>query len=292
MARAGGATAAGLELGVTHSAVSRQVKALERHLGVRLFDGPKHALTLTPEGRTLMIALGEGFDRLERAVRAVRGRQDVRLAVHPSLAVKWLIPRIPRFEAELPDVHLIVSDLAPEATQQRGADLLLRFMDRAMIGPQAVVLAANRIGPVCSPDLAAGDLAAATRLTARTHARGWTDWTAAGGEALADGPVRPLDHLHFTLDAALAGLGVAILPETLTRDDLANGRLVAPFGFRPDGGVLAAIRMEADPPAAVRRTLRWLKSEAADFGDRSAVVSACSQARFRAFTAGQAQGPR
>lgn len=263
MARAGGATAAGLELGVTHSAISRQVKTLERHLGVRLFEGPKHALTLTAEGQQLMTELGEGFDRIERAVRTVRGRRDVRLAVHPSLAVKWLIPRLSRFEADLPDVNLILSDLPSQATRQRGADLLLRYLDREAAGREAVVLAENRIGPVCAPRLLEEDLTTATRLTARTHARGWDDWRAAGGAPIADGPVRVLNHLHFALDAALAGLGVAMLPQTLTADDIAAGRLAAPHGFWPDGGVLAAIVMEPEPPAAVRRTLRWLKGEAA-----------------------------
>lgn len=261
MARTGGATAAGLELGVTHSAVSRQVKTLERTLGVRLFEGPKHALTLTAEGRRLMSELGEGFDRIERAVRAVRGRRDVRLAVHPSLAVKWLIPRLSRFEAELPDVNLILSDMPSQATRQRGADLLLRYLDRATAGDQVVVLAENRIGPVCAPRLLEEDLTMATRLTTRTHPRGWDDWREAGGETVAGGAVRTLGHLHFALDGALAGLGVAMLPQTLTADDIAAGRLAAPHGFRPDGGVLAAIVMEPEPHAAVRQTLRWLKSE-------------------------------
>lgn len=263
MARSGGATAAGLELGVTHSAVSRQVKALERHLGVRLFEGPKHALTLTAEGRRLMIELGDGFDRIERAVRTVRGRRDVRLAVHPSLAVKWLIPRLSRFEADLPDVNLILSDLPSQATRQRGADLLLRYLDREAAGPEAVVLAENRIGPVCAPRLSEEGLTAATRLTARTHARGWDDWRAVGGEAVAEGPVRTLNHLHFALEGALAGLGVAMLPQTLVADDVAAERLVAPYGFRSDGGVLAALVMDSEPHAAIRRTLRWLKTEAA-----------------------------
>lgn len=276
MARTGGATAAGLELGVTHSAVSRQVKALERRLGAPLFEGPRHALILTAEGRRLAAGLGEGFDRLERAVRDVRGRQDVRLAVHPSLAVKWLIPRLARFEFDLPDVNLILSDLPPEATRQRGADLLLRYMARDAAGSQTVVLADNRIGPVCAPRLLEDGLERAPRLSARTHPRGWTDWQAAGGAETAGGPVRVLNHLHFVLDAALAGLGMAVLPETLTAEDIGASRLAAPFGFRPDGGVLAAILMDAEPAAALRRTLAWLKTAAS--GDQPAVETSATAA--------------
>lgn len=82
MGRTGSATRAAAELHVTHSAVSRQVKALEAALGVRLFEGPKHRLRLTEAGQTLLAGLTSGFDTLAAAVRQVRERETVRLAVH------------------------------------------------------------------------------------------------------------------------------------------------------------------------------------------------------------------
>lgn len=98
MARTGRATAAAQELNVTHSAVSRQVKALEAALGVRLFTGPRHHLELTAAGRTLAPALSGAFNQIAQAVRRVRSDGvDLHIAVNASLSVKWLIPRLPAF---------------------------------------------------------------------------------------------------------------------------------------------------------------------------------------------------
>lgn len=262
MARCGGATRAAVELNVTHSAISRQVKALEAALGARLFEGPRHDLKLTAEGRMLMQGLGVGFDAITEAVRAVRGRDEVYLAIHSSLAVKWLIPRLSRFEADCPGVTLHLSDLAPEAMSQRGADLAVRIVDgEALTAPGLTTLAPSKIGPVCAPGLASG-WTGATRLEARTHMRGWSDWTALTGKTAPTGPARPLAHLHFVLDAAVAGLGVGVLPERIAADAILEGRLIAPEGFAADGAILAALSADAAPSQAVRKLTRWLQVQA------------------------------
>src|SRR5512139_3894405 len=101
------------ELRVTPSAVSRQVKALELGLGVRLLSGPKHRLELTAAGRELAPALTDAFDRIEAAVGRTRsGGEDLHVAVNASLSVKWLIPRLSRFQAAHPDIRLQLSELA------------------------------------------------------------------------------------------------------------------------------------------------------------------------------------
>ena len=99
MARTGRATLAAEELNVTHSAVSRQVKALEAALGVRLFQGPKHRLTLTQAGQDLLPALTGAFDQIATAVRRLRSDgEDLHLAVNASLSrssmgvVWWFAP--------------------------------------------------------------------------------------------------------------------------------------------------------------------------------------------------------
>ncbi|HEX3363519.1 LysR family transcriptional regulator, partial [Phenylobacterium sp.] len=87
MARTGRATLAAEELNVTHSAVSRQVKALEASLGVRLFQGPKHRLALTPAGQALLPALSHAFDEIASAVRRLKSDgEDLHLAVNASVA--------------------------------------------------------------------------------------------------------------------------------------------------------------------------------------------------------------
>lgn len=263
MGRTGSATRAAAELSVTHSAVSRQVKALEAALGVRLFEGPKHRLRLTAQGRTLLKGLTAGFDAVSEAVRGVREVADVHLAIHPSLAVKWLIPRLTRFERDCPGVALHLTDLGPAETRRRDVDLVVRLLDREASEAAGVErLIENRVGLVCTPALAAAGLARAARLSAHTHPQGWRDWAAASGQPLPAGPERLLAHLHFVLDAALAGLGSAVLPWIIVADDVASGRLAAPFGFVPDCGVLAAIRTSPADGRPARAVVRWLRAEA------------------------------
>ncbi|WP_240811655.1 LysR substrate-binding domain-containing protein [Brevundimonas sp. M20] len=262
MGRTGSATRAAQELNVTHSAVSRQVKALEAALGVRLFEGPKHGLRLTEQGRTLLAGLTEGFDKLAAAVGRIRERRELRLAVHPSLAVKWLVPRLADLESRHPEIVLHITELENRALKQRGADLALRHVDAAMRDtPGLEVLAENRVGPVCAPALAAS-IMTSTRLITRTREIAWAEWSELSGQAQPGGRSRVLPHQHVVLDAALAGLGAAVLPWMIVADDIAAGRLVAPFGFVPNDGALALIRNGGEPDSAERTLMRWLKDQA------------------------------
>lgn len=264
MARTGSATLAAAELHVTHSAVSRQVKTLEAALKVRLFQGPRHRLSLTETGAGLLAGLTPAFDGLDAAVRAARGDRGVQIAVNASLAVKWLIPRLSDFERRHPDVAIHLSDLPPHATAQRGADLIIRYMGPDSLGRADVeVLAPNMIGLVCVSELAEAASAdcATPRLSAGTHATGWSDWATASGRKPPTGPARSLAHMHFVLDATLAGLGVAVLPWTIVADDIRGGRLVAPFGFVPDGGALSVIHPSEPPALPVRKFLAWLRDQ-------------------------------
>lgn len=261
MGRLGGATRAAAELNVTHSAVSRQVKALEAALGVRLFEGPKSKLTLTKEGQALLAGLTPGFDALNEAVRTVRSAGSVRVAVHNSLAVKWLIPRLPDFERRHGDVVIELRDLPIEAVRARDADLVVRFLDSPRLNdPGVELLADNRIGLVVAPDMMQ-QMQTLPRLIARSHPRGWADWEAITGATPSDTPTRTLSHLHHVLDAAVSGLGAAVLPWMLVADAIQAQRLSAPFGFVADGGQLVAITMGNDVPLAVKRAISWLREQ-------------------------------
>ncbi|WP_312065850.1 LysR family transcriptional regulator, partial [Brevundimonas sp.] len=240
MARTGSATLAAAELNVTHSAVSRQVKALEAQMGVRLFEGPRHALSLTRAGRDLLPGLTAAFDGLAAAVARARSEgQDLHVAVNASLSVKWLIPRLADFGRRHPEIRVHLIELAPHAVSHRGADVVLRLLDPERIvalGAQAVI--PNAVGPVIAPTLAGDDPRAAAltapRLVARTHLSGWKDWAALSGHRSTATSERPVAHLHFVLDAALAGWGAAVLPWALAAEAVADGRLLAPFGFHAD----------------------------------------------------------
>lgn len=272
MARTGSATRAAAELNVTHSAVSRQVKALEAQLGLRLFEGPRHALSLTDAGRRLLPGLTAAFDRIAAAVGEARGTgSDLHIAVNASLAVKWLIPRLADFSRLHPQIRVHLVELASHAVSRRGADLLLRLLDTPRIEALgAVPVMPNAIGPVIAPDLAASLAAssaaqdvrdavlAAPRLTARTHVTAWSDWAEMSGHDLPEAPGRVVAHLHFALDGALSGWGAAVLPWSLTAEAVAQGRLLAPFGFVRDQGAVAAIPGAGEMSQNRRLFLRWL----------------------------------
>jgi DNA-binding transcriptional LysR family regulator len=102
----------------------------------------------------------------------------------------------------------------------------------------------------------------AARLSARSHPRGWSDWETATGLPRPSGAPRELAHLHFVLDAALAGLRAAVLPWTLVEEAIRAKLRLAPYGFVRDGGALAAVRMTKDTPAPVRRLITWLHIQA------------------------------
>lgn len=268
MARTGKATLAADELHVTHSAVSRQVKALEETLGVKLFAGPKHRLELTEAGRTLLPQLSEAFDQIAGAVRRIRAEgEDLFVAVNASLSVKWLIPRLGGFAAARPQVRLQLAELPSQATAHRGADAVVRIIPSARLNdPGVTPFAPNHIGPVMTPELAdrhAGDPLAAPRLSALTHPQGWAIWAAVAGVELAPAPERPFAHLHFAMDAALAGLGVAVLPWPLVADDVLGGRLVAPLGFRRAESAFAIRATPGVASRALDQFTAWLAAEGA-----------------------------
>ena len=268
MARTGRATLAAEELNVTHSAVSRQVKALEAHLGVRLFQGPKHRLTLTPAGQALLPALSHAFDEIAGAVRNVRSDgEDLHLAVNASLSVKWLIPRLADFAERHPEIHLHLEELPSQATSHRGAQAVVRIAQAARLAdPLVTPFIQNHTGPVMTPAMAqryAADPLAAPRLAAQTHPQGWAIWAAVAGYELPPAPEQPFPHGHFALDAAMAGLGVAVASWPLVASQIAEGRLVAPLGFRRAESAFALLAAPGGENRSLATFRKWLVAQGA-----------------------------
>ena len=271
MARTGSATAAAAELHVTHSAISRQVKSLEQQLGIRLFEGPKHALRLTTRGANLAAELHPAFDRISAAVTHASGHSDeLSIAVHASLSVKWLIPRLPRFHDAYGHINVHLIELPPHAENHRGTDIVIRLMDAEHLSaPGTIRLCDNAIGPVISAQSTNSDaktaLDNAPRLFARTQPHSWDEWSALSQIPLPpqDAAPRSLAHLHFALDAVLADWGAAVLPWIICADAIANGRLIAPHGFTRDSGGVGLMLSRNEPTSAQRSFIKWIQGEAA-----------------------------
>lgn len=268
MARTGRVNLAAEELRVTHSAVSRQVKALEAALGMRLFTGPKNRLELTAAGRELLPALTEAFDQIAGAVRRVRiGGEDLNVAVNASISVKWLIPRLAGFQAAHPEIRLHLSELAAHATSHRGAQAIVRIVPTSRLSdPNCTPFIRNALGAVMSPDLAArtgGNVLKAPRLAAATHPEAWPIFAELAGVELAPANDRPFAHVHFAMDAALAGLGAAVVSWPLCVKEVQAGQLVAPLGFRRSESAFAMLAAPGAESRALDRFRDWLVSEGA-----------------------------
>jgi len=277
-ARLESVTRAARELHVTHGAVSRQIKALEAELGQALFVREGRGLGLTPAGVRLRDAAGAVFQQLGESW------SDLRRATTPSALVlgcpgsvlaRWVIPRLPRLSLELPDLtlHLVA--------HEGDFDARLSGLDAALVlaeppfsaGWQVHELAVERIGPVMSPRYARFQslsqepptaLMSEALLHTSSRPQAWPAWASVNGldaEALSLGTA--FEHLYYLLEAAVAGLGVAIAPQPLVSEDLQSGRLVAPWGFveAPGRWALCCRDQEADP--RIGPLADWLRSDLA-----------------------------
>jgi DNA-binding transcriptional LysR family regulator len=268
-------TLAADELCVTHGAISRQIRQLEDHLGVALTEGPRNRLTLTETGLTLAQALTVALDQIEAALPRPAGGGDGTLVVSclPTFAMKWLIPRLPGFVAAHPEIQArIVESNGPFDFRADGVDLAIRMrLPDAPPSPDAEVtpFLKHHVGPVVSPALAAkaGDLEALARLPrlhTRTFIESWAEWEAAAGLTLPPAPVnREFDHYFYMLEAAAAGLGVAMGPWAFVEGDLAAGRLVAPLGLIPGRALICALTPKGKATKAARRFRDWLLAQGA-----------------------------
>ncbi|HZZ33511.1 MAG TPA: LysR substrate-binding domain-containing protein [Phenylobacterium sp.] len=269
-ARLGKMSLAADELCVTHGAVSRQVRSLEALCGVKLTQGPRNALKLTDAGERLARSLGHTFDELEASFREVQAAADRELHVScvGTLAMKWLIPRLSGFHARHPDLSIRVTEAyGPVDFTREPFDAAIRLTESvAGEGLTATPFLDNFHGPVVAPQLAAGglDLARTARLHTRPHRQAWTEWSHHAGVSVPEAPEhREYEHLFYMLEAAVAGLGVGLSPWIYVANDIAAGRLAAPFGFTPTPAKFHLILSGQPPKRGLRAFREWLIEEAA-----------------------------
>lgn len=268
-------TRAALELCVSQSALSHQVRSLEDRLQVSLFHRLPRGVALTDEGAALYPVLTEAFDRVAVALERFNGgrfRDVLTLGVVGTFATGWLLPRLPDFEATHPDIELRLQthnnriDLAGE-----GLDLAIRFGEGDWQGHECVPIVDTPFAPLCAPAVArrlgtVRDLANVPLLRSYRNDE-WPRWLQAAGMAgvEARGPV--FDSSLTLASAAAAGAGVALLPLRMFEQDLADGRLLQPFAQTLDLGRywLTRLRSRAESEPA-RRFRGWLQAQEAPSG--------------------------
>jgi LysR family glycine cleavage system transcriptional activator len=240
-------TRAAAELNVTPAAVSHQIKELEEAVGVPLFQRTSRHMQLTRQGQVLKPAIADALEGITRALqklRQVENPTQVRVTVSPSLAAKWLVPRLDRFLESVPgaDVRIDVSS-EPLDFDREDIDVAIRFGDGNYPGLVVEKLFHDTLFPVCSPELLKGakklrepkDLLQFTLIHLDWEAQGavWPNWRmwmlAAGVKDFNDTRGLHFSQTSLALQAAIDGHGVALGDSTLVGDDLASGRLVKPF---------------------------------------------------------------
>lgn len=267
-------TRAAEELCVTHGAVSRQVAALQASMGVLLVTGPRHALTLTEAGAQLAERLTQGFGLIDDAVLAARHAQprEIEISCLGTFALKWLIPRLQDFLDAHPEVRVRLSESYRRVDFRRDRfDGAIRIIepDQDMTGQEATVFMPQYQGPICSPAMAASltsieALMRAPRLRSATFRRSWMSWAELIGVDVPPASVeREFAHNHSMIEAAIAGIGVAVAPWAFVAPDITSGRLVAPFGFAPRPSLFAFLRPEGRRDGAVDAFRDWLVGQGA-----------------------------
>ncbi len=245
-ARGGSFAAAGEELNVSAAAVSRMVHLLEERLGVALFERKANRLVLTATGRAYQSGLTPIFDALASLtaqVTAPSNRRVLTIGVGPTFAMRWLIPHLADFRKAHPDIEVRITAGGVLASSF-GDDWScgIRLGDGAWPGLVAEPLFAADLVPVCAPRLAAGlkrpsDLKSPSLLRVAHASEDWPLWLKAAGVARLSARGPEFDHYGQALQAAVDGLGIAMGIRPYVDDDLAAGRLVAPFALTVPKGM-------------------------------------------------------
>lgn len=269
-AETGNVSDAGGRLNVSHAAISQQLRALERHLGVALLDRSGRALELTRAGQRLAYAVELGFGAIGAAIEEIAQGQaaaPVHVSLTPMFAASWLMPRLAGFRQAHPDIDLTL-DPSPNLVDLRpgGVDLALRYGDGNWPGVEAQMLLRSPIVVVAAPDLLQGR----SDLTAEELAElPWleelgtteaTRWLATHGVKRAANARRMHMPGNLILDGARAGQGVTATARHFVLADIGAGRLVELFREHTDSGYHIVTGMAPLRPAA-RIFVRWLKQQ-------------------------------
>lgn len=230
-------TAAAVELNLTQSAVSRQIRALEDLLGSELFVRERQTVRLTRAGDAYAHEIRGALNRIASATLSYRANPSggtLNLAILPTFGTRWLAPRLSRFIAEHPGITInLTTRLAPFDFQMENVDAAIHFGLPDWPGAELDLLMNETVVPACSRDLKRArkfrkpaDLTSAPLLHLASRPDAWERWFAAMGVPIDDVHGMLVDQFAIATQAAVSGLGVALLPRFLIDAELARGDLV------------------------------------------------------------------
>lgn len=269
-AQSGNVVAAGDALGVSHAAISQQLRVLEAHLNVSLLDRKGRALKLTSEGERLASALRGGFALMGEGVAAVTGALDARplhISVTPTFAASWLMPRLARFRALYPEIDLMIDPTADVVTlSPDGIDLAIRFgrgewpdLDSTLLWESTMVVVG---APSLVGDTACADLDALARLP-------WmeefgdsesTSWLQKHGVTTMTGGMLRVPG-NLLIDGARDGQGIAVTVRRFVERDIEAGRLRVLHEEQGGGTGYHIVTRRGVLRAPLKAFVTWLKRE-------------------------------
>jgi LysR family glycine cleavage system transcriptional activator len=286
---------AAAELNVTQSAISRQIKGLEGYLGVPLFRRLPRSLELTEQGRRFAAPLHEAFDQLHRATEMVfneHRRTTLNINILPTLAMKWLIPRLLHFTAANPNIEVrMITSIRPIDFRVEEIDVAIRVgpalkgqkkgmspidlvMTRDWTDVRSIPILPDALVPVCAPSLlkngppihSPADLRHYTLIHNASRAKGWPYWLQMMGLDDAEiGHYTAYGHFFMTIQAAIEGKGIALVPSVLIESELNSGSLVTVLENKQvSAGAYYLLCRESDWHSPKIKQFRdWLLKEAA-----------------------------
>ena len=273
-------TAAAAELHLTQSAVSRQIRALEERLGTELFVRERQTVRLSPAGQAYAQEIRGALMRISNATLGFRTNPQggsLNLAILPTFGTRWLAPRLPQFLSAHPGITInLTTRLSQFDFQLEAADAAIHFGLPHWPGAELELLLSETVVPACSPAMLAqyqfaqpADLLKAPLLHLTSRPDAWRRWFASQGCATGEMQGMLFDQFATTAQAAIAGVGVALLPRFLMESELRNGDLVPALANAPE--VESAERYylawptsrASYPPLQAFRT--WLQQAASEF---------------------------
>lgn len=238
--RLGSASAAAEELCLTQGAVSRQLQSLEAQLGVSLVQRDRKKLHLTPEAETYAREIREALDKITQSTLRVQTAPmagTLNLAILPAFGMRWLMPRLPEFARRHPDITInMTTRLQAFSFGSEPIDAAIHFGNADWPGTESMLLKSEQLLPVCSPQMvpigtyvAPKNILDMPLLHIQTRPKAWLDWFEQHGvSASPEGLGGTMyDQFSTITQAALHGLGVALMPDYLVEQDIATGRLAA-----------------------------------------------------------------
>lgn len=269
---------AAAELCVTQGAVTRQIQKLEEHLDMRLFIRGHRRVELTPAGSQYALVIRDALRRIDGATAALLASRDskvLKVRLPPTFGIRWLVPRLARFHAQHPELSVQIS--TPYETpnfDEEGVDIAVCYGERPLPPDIACErLFGEVLVPIVSPAIAAGsnplrapaDLANHVLLHSMMRPDDWRQWLAAA-EARGVDPDRGLrlQNSGLVYQGMAEGLGVAIAQLAFVADDIATGRVIAPFTVqvRNQTGYFLIYPRDRLRRPAVRAFHDWVLTEA------------------------------